>query len=122
MTTPHHTTPHKAKAVPDERAGGGIDEAPPPPHGTAIPVDDGPVPRVINPLMRVTPGSGLIRFKIGCRNYDLPEVLYVLAKTEEDARNFYLQRSGVAATIAKLKANGHKEPELAALVVTKLPD
>lgn len=118
-------TPHQKQTLPPDVTGApGGHEAPPPKFGTAKAVDpNGPLPRVVNELERVTPGSGFQRYKVRCDNYTPQKTRYILAQDEDEARAHYLEVNGLNALVAKLKkqakdkADDVEEPALAVTVL-----
>lgn len=82
--------------------------------------------RRCDPLDRAP--SGYVRHKVGCRNYSPSETLYILAERgTETARieAFYLETTGLAASLAKLKARAGvkaEEVESPELAITTLAD
>lgn len=105
-----------------ESAGPAVDEAPPPKHGTPVPIDlGGPVPREVPGLARVPAGSGLTRFKVRCDSHTPRKTRYVVARTADEAGEFFLKLHGVEAQNADAAARGEAvlPPKLA---VHALPD
>ncbi len=99
----------------------------PPAFGTPKPADPSlaGLPRVCNELERSRPGQR--RYKIRAENYSgMNNPRYILAADgdEEGARACYLEASGIAAHLAKLKKNGRTVTEIETpfLAITVLPD
>jgi hypothetical protein len=108
--------------VPEEGPGGGqAGEMTPAPFGTPQPAGRGALPRVVSQLARA--GKGETRYKLHCRNHEGCEPAYVLAAAGDQAaaEACYLEHTGLAARLARLKAAkvGHDEP---VLVVRELDD
>lgn len=103
---------------------GAIDRGSPPPHGTARPAETGALPRVISPLERA--GDGARRYKVRCNNYTPRPIRYILARSEQEAREHYLtvatDLSQVLARLERTRRDGDLPVEPADLVVTVLPD
>ncbi len=128
--SPDDVPPPQPPGVPaDGPVAAGVDpKLKQPAYGTPKAADPaGELPRVCDPLERAAAGQQ--RFKFASRDYSAvgAPVLYVLAKKgdEDGAKACYLEASGLAAEVAKLKkAAGDKAGEVAdpVLAVTELPD
>jgi hypothetical protein len=84
----------------------------------------GPVPRTVKPIARVAEhlrGTHK-RFKLRCTNYEASPVRYVLARSEKEAREHYLESEGLNRQLAQLQEDGVEKAEKPRLSVTVLPD
>lgn len=106
-----------------EGIGRGAAEGKQPPHGTQRPTGNGQVPRVVNPLERADPKSGLARFKISARNYqEHCPIRYVLAKTADEATAFYRRDTKIDEVRAKIRGKRTEEADDVELVTVALED
>lgn len=114
--------------VPEEQTpipGGGESKGPPPKFGTPRPMPEagGDVPRVVNQLERFGTVKGVKRYKIRSNNYHPQRTLYILARNEDEARDFYLTTTGLKREMERLKKNAPNATiEEADLVVRELVD
>lgn len=79
-----------------------------------------PAPRVCHQSERAP--EGLTRFKIYCDNYHPMRTRYILARTAEEARAFYLDASGLVSTVGRLKEKRVRDVEEPGVVVKAMPD
>ena len=119
-------------AVPPEGSGGGAGDegAKPPPYGKQEPATAGALPRVVGERVRVLgPGGKRYvegnRYKVACRYHEYHPPLYILARDEAEAEAHYLQTTGLAAKIEKLKKLAGSRADavdMPTLTTTTLPD
>lgn len=115
----------KAREFPGVPADGpGAPAAPegtkPPPFGSPVQSDpSGQLPRVCRELERAH--KGCKRFKIRCDNFAERQTAYVLATSEDSAKQCFLREFGVAKEIERITKTGGKAEE-PAFVVTELAD
>lgn len=63
---------------------------------------DGPVPRPVHQNERAP--AGLVRFKVSARNFNPRPVRYILARTEAEARQCYVESTGLDFDRARMQA------------------
>lgn len=119
-TAPQPGTPEPApKAVPlvkPKNQEGKPEEGPP-----NAPVSEGDrVPRLIHQNERAP--AGLKRYVIRCDNYHPQPKRYVLARSEEEGRDYYMRAQRLDMLLEGLRRNGVEHIEQPALVVTELVD
>lgn len=100
------------------RAGGDEDPGPPQPVRAAAE----PAPRFVHQNERAPKGAGLVRFVTRCTNYPDMPVRYVLAASEQQAREHYFRATGLAAALGRLQADGAPQVEAPRFLCRRLPD
>lgn len=110
--------------VPPEVLGApGGDVAKPPKFETPVVAEDRNVPRFVRPIERAP--VGLSRYKVRCTSVAESPTHYVLARSEEQAKKFYVEAHGLDKLTEKVKERDGNEVEVKVEVkvaIKRLPD